>query len=869
MLHELLLTLSGYPGDIFQPFPLEPATPTTFAITNFPLLHPAEKEGLDRLAQLGFYYRDFQRFIATCRSSGTAISPTASPAHETSSPTAGAEHIPSSLAPSAPRPSLYLKAIGIALERKLNGYRQVIIQTEAAILSGEDNLGGMVPLTTISARFAPYQLIFPILAALIREIQDASLTENPYIGGRLLDLLQDRAASGVPIQKEWMSELLRGCYGIMMRQVVSWIIYGQIQDPFEEFFIVQQSAVVAAGSNQGSGHQKSESSGSVGGRRQMSTSSLYRSRISPSFRGHSSTMAAPASSNSIKWQAEYGIDESTLPKLIPVALAEAMLFIGKSIATARDAKPKPVPIPQSMTHQHQSLLLPLIPSATAATTEFRSDETILDMAQLTNVIYRIRRNVANHLWVVVQVGEKIVQTLESFRRYFLLCDGEFALGLIGSLEEFKRNRLSRLNSFVNLTSNLGTGAIRDHDLGGMLIKAAQGTPAQEDSALRSFELQLVKAPAAAATPSALDSATPTIGTSTEGVSPTLGMFDDQLLGIPVRLWYTLAWPLDFFLTTEDLGHYGDVFAFLMTVRKAQVKLQQAWIDVKSMTQQVIARNRGRGSRAYNRRIHGTTENPDGDDEHTVREREILKHIGTIRSDMIFVVDCLWTYLQMDVIGPTYDSLLKNIKTQEPSTSSKAKSSQDSNAMELDSSFAEPLSTTTNLEAVGVDKDTGEASSKSFDSIYSLHAEALHEIRRACLLTSSSLSQTVKNILIGSETFCGIVNRRAAGQDGFLSGLGQEHDERLWQDWVDISQLNQTFRENTAKLFADLSAVSKSGSLGDGPVLNRSGVFGSTLLSNSPKSFEVIRQVDQLLLRLEFSKSMWFAPEPVASEPVPS
>lgn len=152
---------------------------------------------------------------------------------------------------------------------------------------------------------------------------------------------------------------------------------------------------------------------------------------------------------------------------------------------------------------------------------------------------------------------------------------------------------------------------------------------------------------------------------------------------------------------------------------------------------------------------------------------------------------------MDVIGPTYDSLLKSIKTQDPSTTSKSKSRQDNNAMELDSSFAEPLSTTTNIGTTPspskADKDTGEASSKSFDSIYSLHAEALYEIRRACLLTSYTLSQTVKNILIGTETFCGIVNRRAAGQDGFLPGLGQEQDERMWQDWMDISQLNQVQR----------------------------------------------------------------------------
>ncbi|KAG0052924.1 Gamma-tubulin complex component 4 [Gryganskiella cystojenkinii] len=829
MLHELLLCLSGYPGDIFQPFPLEPATATTFAITNFPLLHPAEKEGLDRLAQLGFHYRNFRDFITSCRSSGIPPPPTSGRA-----------------APTSLRPSLYLKAIGLALEQRLNTYRKVILETEVAILSGEDNLGGMVPLSTISARFAPYQLIFPAVAQLLKEIQDASVTETPYIGGRLLDLLRDKAASGVPIQREWMNELLKSCYGIMMRQVVSWVIYGQIQDPFQEFFILQNSTPSPSSSSTstsppGPGQKDTSSRDS---RRNLSSSNMLRSRTTHA----SSTL----SNGATKWQSEYGLDESMLPKFIPLSLAEAMLFIGKSIATAREAKPKPVPIPQSMTLRHQSLLLPLIPTSSTAmtTSESRSstlrpsqadEATLLDLTQLTSVIFQIRRDIANHLWVVVQVGDKVVETLESFRRYFLLCDGEFGLGMIRSLDEFKRNRLSRLNQLVNLTSNAPQG-VRDHDLGGMLIKAAQGTPAQEDPALRRFELHLVKTAATTSTfnPSELTSAlgldpgTAAIGQG----STTGGMFDDQLLGIPVRMQYTLAWPLDFFLTSEDLTHYADVFAFLLTVRKAQVKLQQAWIDIKSMTQQVVARRRGRGSRAYSSRIHGTT---------TMTEEK--------EEDV------------MDVIGPTYDTLLKSITTHEAtrSSSSRPKSRQDnsnnnSDAMELDSSFianVEPINNNGDT-TTKPDKETSEASSKSFDSIYSLHAEALHEIRRACLLTSTPLCESLKNILVGTEMFSGIVSRRATGQDGFRSGLSDDQDERMWQDWMDISQLNQTFRENTAKLFADLSAVSKSGTLSDGPVLNRSGVFGSSILGTGTRSFEVIRQLDQLLLRLEFSKSMWFS-----------
>ena len=130
----------------------------------------------------------------------------------------------------------------------------------------------------------------------------------------------------------------------------------------------------------------------------------------------------------------------------------------------------------------------------------------------------------------------------------------------------------------------------------------------------------------------------------------MGIFDDQLLGIPVRLWYTMVWPLDFFISDEDLTHYSDVFAFLLTVRKGQVRLQKAWIDIKSMTQRMTNRKRRDNlTKAHSRHI----KTPDDDIEEYEQEAEILKHIATMRSDMIFVVDCLWAYIQVGKITTNY------------------------------------------------------------------------------------------------------------------------------------------------------------------------------------------------------------------------
>ncbi|CAO3647517.1 unnamed protein product [Cunninghamella echinulata] len=62
--HELLFALSGYPGDVFKPYPQEPDTPKTFAIDDdFPLLHPTERIALNCLGHLGWIYSQLVLFV--------------------------------------------------------------------------------------------------------------------------------------------------------------------------------------------------------------------------------------------------------------------------------------------------------------------------------------------------------------------------------------------------------------------------------------------------------------------------------------------------------------------------------------------------------------------------------------------------------------------------------------------------------------------------------------------------------------------------------------------------------------------------------------------------------------------------------------
>ena len=53
-------------------------------------------------------------------------------------------------------------------------------------------------------------------------------------------------------------------------------------------------------------------------------------------------------------------------------------------------------------------------------------------------------------------------------------------------------------------------------------------------------------------------------------------FRNLLVGVPVSLNFHLSWPLELFLQPSDLEEYDSLFAYLISVRKIQMKLQSLW-----------------------------------------------------------------------------------------------------------------------------------------------------------------------------------------------------------------------------------------------------------------------------------------------------
>lgn len=518
MIHELLLALSGLPGDLFVPFPDQ-----IFKIQqDFPFLHEAEKSSLERLAVLGKYQQTIANFLALQRGRKECpadLNIIVSEDEEAKKRLNGS----------------FVHALSNALSEVLKDFKEVVDKCEKRILNKQYNMGGVIPISQIVAEFGEYYIIFPHLNQLIIEINQRP---EEYFGCRLLNLMVEKCNTGVPELRTIMLKLLQACNEVMYKHITSWMVYGYLQDPYGEFFVKDET-----------------------------------------FKDKKAT---EEQFNASRWHKRFVLDEQFIPKHLTLDIAKSILFVGKAIATVRNAtKPyeKNNTLPRSLSSMHLQHLLEL------------SSRTIFHQIELENTVTIIRNNVAQWLWQVVLTGDKIIECLEAFRNYFLLGQGDFAISLV---EQFEKLKASRSRS----------STIKEQELNSLLVRASIGTLAENDSSFEKFRFKIQNA-------NDKKSATRT------------STFDSTIINVPLKLEYDIEWPLDLFVTSEDLEKYGDIFSFLISLRRTQIRLQRVWTHLTATE-----------------KIPSGTNNILNDN---VSNRLIL---WKVLSSMMFFIDCLWGHMQV-------------------------------------------------------------------------------------------------------------------------------------------------------------------------------------------------------------------------------
>ncbi|KAJ0408691.1 hypothetical protein ATCC90586_007717 [Pythium insidiosum] len=340
MHHELFFALVGHPGDLIDDsYRIRPDV--TF-------LSAPQKEVLNRLLQLGAAYSALEQFT---------------------------QH-------AATAPSLYVRGMAQYVERILQQYTEAVAQLEEKVLSTRV----VYPLEQLVFELEEYAESLPAVVKVVRAMQHqaarataADSKGDEYLGGaRLLELLHRLTDSGFPRIRIHMQQLLHSCHRIVYKQIVTWLLYGDVIDPYDEFFIKRQATDVVSAQSAADGVSVEEEI----------------------------------------WQMRYSLDLGAVPmSYFPIPVAESVLFIGKSIQSIQvlsHAKGFSPAEAQDVVEAFQSL---------SAHSEFNA-------AALEHTVERIRVRVASRLYSEIVVKTDFVRHLHLLKELFLLARGELFQALI-------------------------------------------------------------------------------------------------------------------------------------------------------------------------------------------------------------------------------------------------------------------------------------------------------------------------------------------------------------------------------------------------------------------------------------------------------
>ncbi|XP_065285861.1 gamma-tubulin complex component 4-like isoform X2 [Dermacentor albipictus] len=340
MLHELLFALNGYPGSIFV------EREGTFSVAKgLPFLHPSETAILDKLCALGYHVKYLRTFISTYRGL------IASDSQEGETPL---------------RRGFYLDALCSGLQKVLHQYLEELLLLEKDVLEGHQ-----ISLMRFQEALEKYHLLFLKLRDLVAEIESGKVH-----GCSILQSLHKASTTALPIAKKSMSLLSQAGYGVLCQQISSWVLYGILHDPHQEFFVVQKL-------------------GTDMSRTQRNTSS--------------SLLEAPLESMD-----DFGLEPKLLPDQLSGSFARKVLFAGSAVRVFGQSMERPI-----YTAEQETEFLDRLQKI--------SEAAEIDLFQLEAFVNDVRSAAAAHLWQLFVEEGCLLSQLRLLRDAFLLGRGELFL----------------------------------------------------------------------------------------------------------------------------------------------------------------------------------------------------------------------------------------------------------------------------------------------------------------------------------------------------------------------------------------------------------------------------------------------------------
>ncbi|KAI8944410.1 Spc97/Spc98 family protein [Xylaria longipes] len=419
---------------------------------------------------------------------------------------------------SSSHPSAICRAVSSAIVAiHLGAFQRKILEVEDSILRKDAALVGaynIVPLTAVISQFSGWTRRLEWLWELIKfMIADEGREDRlPCQAAKLIDRLRSELQTGYADVSETAQSLLRVAETSWLKQVAAWVLYGRRPTVGGYDFFICED--------------KEEEHG-------------------------------------------YRIDYDLLPSFVTPSTAESMLFIGVSINRARSRTGTDLGASGlgHLASQHQELARLSSPL-----------NGVIFSRAITSIRYTLSRTTLKKLLPL----ERVLEVLKVLREFFLIGRGEFAIALTQQADEKIRGRWRRADNLAyEKRDALGTVVVKEGEVAAVLARtwaflgSMQSEHADEDEALE-LARDLLRLHVSKST----EAVTPAKGSDRAGdkildaIVPT--PFRNLLFSVPVTLTMQIQSPLDLFLTHSDLQIYTAINSYLLSVRRAHLRLTNLW-----------------------------------------------------------------------------------------------------------------------------------------------------------------------------------------------------------------------------------------------------------------------------------------------------
>ncbi|KAK0668703.1 gamma-tubulin complex component protein [Cercophora samala] len=449
---------------------------------------------------------------------------------------------------SSSHPSVICRSVASSiLSQHLHSFQQFLLQIESDILTKDSRMVGgynIVPLTQVVGlvegtwrrRMEFLGEVVGFMVAGMGKQQAQQQQQERCTGPKLMDLLRKELQTGYEDVEGLARELLSVAEGTWLREVGAWVVYGQLPQKSDgDFFIRRVDRRAAAG-----GAETGE------------------------------TGVTAHDEEETKWEEEWMVEDYLLPGFVTPAAAASMLFIGRSLNQIRA---KAVGDYSLRGKGHLSTQLERLSKL----------QHPLDAASFGRAISDIRRFLSRTTLQKLLPLSKVVETLGLLRDFFLLRKGEFAMALTQQADEKIRSRWKRAeNMSWEKRDKLGNVTVKEGEVAAVLSRtwAAMGSMRgeyddagdEEDEGVELARELLRLTIAKRRVPSASGPAAVESGLVNIADTP----FRNLLFSVPVVLTLKIPSPLDLFLTQADLQTYTAINSYLLSLRRAHIRLTDLW-----------------------------------------------------------------------------------------------------------------------------------------------------------------------------------------------------------------------------------------------------------------------------------------------------